>query len=682
MGVTARGCAAGLLVLALLVGLSPLYRDFFTDRRDRYRGTSIADFLGPMEYDRQVLHDFSWGAWFWNPDKAFGMPRVQDLGTRPMYPVHFALLAFLTTERAWHWSHVFHVLLKVVGLVLLGEALEWPLWIVVVAASGAMLAEGSLVHFGDTTYLASAAWLPLQLWLTLKAARRTGFGWWDSAWSLAAAMATLGFHPQFGAYYAVLILMLTVWVERADLRSRIPTLALRYGLWALLIAPLLLPALAHYAESGRRDIAQFDDWHLRRAYLWWKYSVSWRDVWTNIFAPTGAWVMIALGFLIGRLRGTVLCPALAIYFVFGLFHAIPWLALPMWLTGVAVLPFRIPVRVFEPFTWLGIYLLAEQAAGVRRGPRSYVAAGLLVGAFAFCLWQTRYDPASSYIFPRWERQLPQRLAAVVRAEPRAPVVFVTGPDKQSDDEAPLLNSHHNHLLRLPAAHFLGEVPNVYFARATYRVPGLLFMQRVATPIAEWDAVVDVYAELGVAWVVWDGAAEPVHPRLRFVGEEHGFRLYRIEGARPHVYALDRIRHVAPATRPVEVPALIYSLPALGPFCYDCPEGATASRLDDVTLTTTWRPGDVTVDVESPNGTLVVLGETRSRGWHATVDGREVQIHPVSDVFQAVAVPGGRHRIEWRFASPGFFLGVLLTGLGVAGLVAVPLASVLRRRVVA
>ena len=57
------------------------------------------------------------------------------------------------------------------------------------------------------------------------------------------------------------------------------------------------------------------------------------------------------------------------------------------------------------------------------------------------------------------------------------------------------------------------------------------MQRVATPIAEWDAVVDVYAELGVAWVVWDGAAEPVHPRLRFVGEEHGFRLYRIEGAK-------------------------------------------------------------------------------------------------------------------------------------------------------
>ena len=125
-----------------------------------------------------------------------------------------------------------------------------------------------------------------------------------------------------------------------------------------------------------------------------------------------------------------------------------------------------------------------------------------------------------------------------------------------------------------------------------------------------------------------------------------------------------------------------SLPALGPFCYDCPEGATASRLDDVTLTTTWRPGNVTVDVESPNGTLVVLGETRSRGWHATVDGREVQIHPVNEVFQAVAVPGGRHRIEWRFASPGFFLGVLLTGLGVAGLVAVPLASVLRRRVVA
>src|SRR5439155_700298 len=81
------------------------------------------------------------------------------------------------------------------------------------------------------------------------------------------------------------------------------------------------------------------------------------------------------------------------------------------------------------------------------------------------------------------RPLPTRLAALVRAEPRAPAVFVTGPDRSADSEQPRLNSNHNLVLGIPGAHFLGEMPNLYFARATYRVPGLLFMQRLATPRA-------------------------------------------------------------------------------------------------------------------------------------------------------------------------------------------------------
>lgn len=661
----AIGC---LLVLVLLPILSPVYRDFFLDRRDRYQGTSIADFLGPMAYDRRVLHDFSWGGWFWNPDKALGMPRMQDLGTRPMYPVQLALLVAMPEARAWHWNHVVHVALKAIGLVLLGVALQWPLWIVVAAATGAMVAEGSLVQFGDTTYLLSGAWLPLQLWLTLKAARRSGMTGWDAAWAVAAALAALSFHPQFGAYYMVLIGLVTLWVERAELRQRWPALVARYLTSGLLIAPWLLPSGLHYAESLRRHIAAFDDWHLARAYTWWKYRLGWTTLRQALLVPTGVWIAIGVALLVARVwrraRELTLWPPFVAYFVFGLFHAVPWLALPMWITGVAVLPFRIPERVFEPFTWLGILLLAELAACGTRGWRGAVLALLLVAGFGACLWQTAYDPSSGYIMPRWERQLPERLAGQVRAEPRAPAVFVTGTDRKPDDQAPLLNSHHNLILGVPAAHFLGEVPSYYFSRATYRVPGLLFMQRVATPLTDWDDVVDVYAELGIGWVFWDGAGEPIHPRLRLAGEERGFRLYRIDGARPHVYALDRVRRVPEPTRPADVAALVFSLPGLGPFCYGCPESATASPLSEVVLRSTWRAGDVTVYVTSPRGTLVVLGETRSRGWRASVDGRPVQIHPVDEMFQGVAVGPGQHRIQWTFESPGFFAGLWLLLLGI------------------
>ncbi len=485
---TLRVLAACLLVTALIAALSPVYRDLITDARGRYRGTSPADFLGPMEYDRRVLHDFSWGAWFWNPDKAFGIPRVQDLGNRPMYPVNWALLAVLQTERAWRWYFLLHAALKIVGLVMLCRALGWPFWIVVVASSACMLAEGSLVQFGDITYLSSGAWLPLLLWLTLKAAGRERFNVWDAAWSAAAALWVLCFHPQFGVYYAVLLLVFTLWVEKGALRRRLPALALRHVAAGLLVAPYLLPAAAHYAESGRRYMMAFEDWHLRRAYTWWKYRMNWSTFWQATFFPWGAWVAIGLGALAGRVRGTLLWPVFAVYFVFGLFHAVPWLAVPMWATGVALFPFRLPERVFEPFMWLGILLLAELAARETRPMRRQALAALLVVAFGSCAWQTSHDPRRAYVNPRWNRALPTGLAARVRAEPRAPAAFVTGTDRAPDQQAPLLNSQHNLLLGVPAAHFFGEVPNHYFTRATYRIPGLLFMQRMATPLADWGHV--------------------------------------------------------------------------------------------------------------------------------------------------------------------------------------------------
>ena len=673
-----RVLAACALVGALLCALSPVYRDLVTDARGRYRGTSVADFLGPMEYDRRVLRDFSWGAWFWNPDKAFGIPRVQDLGSRPMYPVNWALLAALPTEQAWRWYFLLHTALKLVGLVLLCSALGWPFWIVVVGSTAAMLAEGSLVHLGDITYLSSAAWLPLLLWLTLKAAGRARLSAWDAAWSLGAALWALSFHPQYGAYYGVLILVFTLWVERAALRSRLPALALRHAAAGLLIAPYLLPAAAHYLESGRRHIMEFDDWHLRRAYTWWKYRMGWSEFWQASFFPWGAWVAIGLGALVGRIRGSLLWPVFAVYFVFGLFHAVPWLAVPMWATGIAVFPFRIPERVFEPFMWLGVLLLADLAAREIRPARQRILAGLLIVALGACAWQTSRDPRTAYVNPRWERALPTGLAARIRAEPRAAAVFVTGPDRAGDDRAPLLNSHHNLLLGVPAAHFLGEVPNYYFARATYRVPGLLFMQRVATPLSDWDDVVDVYAELGVRWVFWDGAGEPVHPRLRLVGEEHGFRLYEIAEARPHIYPLDRVRRVSRPPAPSDVEALIFSLPALGSFCYGCPEGAL-SPVDEVKLATRWQPGDVALDVDSPRGTFIVLGETRSRGWRATIDGAAATIRPVDELFQGVSVPPGHHAVRWRFSSPGFFPGLALAGAGLFSLVGALALSAWKRR---
>ena len=675
----ARVSATCVTVFFLIVTLSPLYRDFLLDRRDRYRGASFAVHVGPMEYDRQVLRDFTWGGWFWDPYRSMGMPRLQDLGMRPLYPIQLSLVAFLPTLEAWHWNHVFHVLLKLVGLVLLTEALGWPFWVVVLASAGAMLAEGSLVQFTDTTLLLSAAWLPLQLWLTLKAARRSGFTGWDGAWAAAAALRALSFHPQYGVYYEILVGLFTLRVEWGALKGRLPALVLRYGAYGLLTAPALLPGLAHYLESGRRHIGEFDDWAFQRAFLWWKYGMRWSDFLTSAFRPSGAWLAIAVGALFGRVLHTRLWPVFGAYFVFGLFHAVPWLALPMWLTGKALLPFRIPQRVFEPFMWLGILLLAELFACEWRGGRRRVLAGLLVAAFGFCVWQTQHDTRSAYVLPRWDRPLPERLAAVVRAEPATHVLFVTGPDRMQDEKAPILNSNHADFLRLPAAQFAGQLPNYHFNRMAYRVPGLILLPRGATPLVEWESVIDLYAELGIGWVFWDGAGEPVHPRLVLIGEEHGFRLYRVSGARPLIYPLKTVRAVPRPVKPAGAAAVVYSLPALGPFCYGCPSTSGWSDPSDVRLGAKWRAGEVTVQVDSPLGTFLVLNETRSLGWSATVDGEPAAIYPVNEAFRGVVVPPGLHIVRWNFASPGFFVGLAIAAVG-AGVICVSPRWSRRRRI--
>jgi uncharacterized membrane protein YfhO len=93
----------------------------------------------------------------------------------------------------------------------------------------------------------------------------------------------------------------------------------------------------------------------------------------------------------------------------------------------------------------------------------------------------------------------------------------------------------------------------------------------------------------------------------------------------------------------------------------------------------WKPGDVTIAVESPRGTLLVLGETRASGWRATLDGAPTTIHAINEVYQGVAVPPGRHLVHWRFVSPGFHAGLALAALGAIGLGVAVLVSARRRR---
>jgi hypothetical protein len=664
---------AVVLTLVLLAALSPVYRDLFAGARDRYRGASFANFAGHLEYDHRVVHDFSWGAWFWNPDKAMGLPRFGEVLNRPLYPVHLVAVALLPTLRAWHVITLVHVVLPVIGLVLLGQRLGWPPWLTVVAATGAMVSHGALAHFSDVIDLAAAAWLPLQLWLTLQALGRPGWGRWDTLWVLCATLRVLGSNPNRVMYNELLILMTVVSFAWGHLRTELPKFAARYVVTLLLTAPLLIPAFAHFAESARTHFMEFEDWHVRRAYKWTSYWLRGEDL-RRLLSPWGLWLAVALSLIAARRRPGPLTCALGAYLVFALLHCVRYA--PFWFL-LAVLPgVRIPQKALEPIGWLLFLALAETAwltlASPARPLRRAMVAGLLVVGLAAGAFDLPYDPRRSYVLPPWTRELPTRLASIIRAEPRAQVLMTTGPERGTDETSPLLNSNHNFFLGIPSARFFGDVPTYPFMRATYRVPGLLYIQRTPTSLSEWEEMVDLYAELGIRWVIWDGDADARHPRLRAVGEERGFRLYEILDARPLLYTTPSLRSLPRPATPRGAVELVFGLPSAGPFCYACPPvppAASSAPADAVQWR--WAPGVVTANVETAAGTYVVLGETTSGGWRATLDQAATPIYAVNEMFQGVWVPPGRHAVVWRFHEPGFFVGLVVAALGVAVLVAMP-----------
>ncbi len=55
----------------------------------------------------------------------------------------------------------------------------------------------------------------------------------------------------------------------------------------------------------------------------------------------------------------------------------------------------------------------------------------------------------------------------------------------------------------------------------------------------------------------------------------------------------------------------------------------------------------------------------TEGWKAYVDGKEVEITPVADTFIAFELSQGEHTIELKFTTPGFYVGAVISCVGIA-----------------
>jgi hypothetical protein len=69
-----------------------------------------------------------------------------------------------------------------------------------------------------------------------------------------------------------------------------------------------------------------------------------------------------------------------------------------------------------------------------------------------------------------------------------------------------------------------------------------------------------------------------------------------------------------------------------------------------------RPGRIVIDVDAPGRQLLSVSERHHPGWHATVDGRPIDVVAVHADFIGGVVDAGRHRVEFTFMPRSFVIG--------------------------
>jgi hypothetical protein len=167
------------------------------------------------------------------------------------------------------------------------------------------------------------------------------------------------------------------------------------------------------------------------------------------------------------------------------------------------------------------------------------------------------------------------------------------------------------------------------------------------------------------------------PGTTLVHSAEGLNIARVDGTRPFAYFTD---HVVPAAGEPQALAALRSDPT-GAVTVEqaAPSGSPNGATNAIAVDIARRDAQaLELDVTAPDAGQVVILQAYSTDWKAEVDGRTVAVAPANVLFQAVAVPPGRHRVSLRFEPASLKLGAVasLIGLALVGLLALADRAVL------
>src|SRR5262249_59754225 len=101
--------------------------------------------------------------------------------------------------------------------------------------------------------------------------------------------------------------------------------------------------------------------------------------------------------------------------------------------------------------------------------------------------------------------------------------------------------------------------------------------------------------------------------------------------------------------------------AAGPLAEVVLEASPCPNSSDATVRVlSHSPESVQLDCISDRPTVVVVLQTYTSDWTASVDGQRVSVMPADILFQGVHVPPGHHRISFVYEPKSVFIGALIS----------------------
>jgi hypothetical protein len=90
------------------------------------------------------------------------------------------------------------------------------------------------------------------------------------------------------------------------------------------------------------------------------------------------------------------------------------------------------------------------------------------------------------------------------------------------------------------------------------------------------------------------------------------------------------------------------------------------------------PQELAIDIDSPDGGMLVVADTYYPGWMATIDGNPTPIYRANLAFRTVIVPAGKHTVLMRYLPDSWRTSVLISLASLAVFVTLAIIALFRR----